>query len=86
MSDEPKPVSVINVEELVKRINQAKRLRAEGANEEDIKSVEPSEEEMRQVLLELRQGRTEINTKTKSTAKKPRQPKTLDGLLGEPLK
>lgn len=83
MSDQgPKPISVINVEELVKRIQQAKELRGEGAPEDDIKSVEPSQEEMREALLALRGERREIaaGAKKKKASKKA-APKSLDDLL-----
>lgn len=78
----PKPISVINVEELVKRIQQAKQLRGEGAPEEDIKAVEPSQEEMREALLALRGDRREIAAAaTKKKSSKKATPKSLDDLL-----
>lgn len=84
MSDEPKEVSVINAEELVRRIEQAKALRGEGAPPEEIAQVEPTEAEMREVLLALRRDRSAINTAaTKRSASRKPQPKTLDGLLGD---
>lgn len=79
----PKPVSVINAEELVRRIQDAKAMRAEGRPEDEIKAVEPSEEECREVLRELRgENRRAINETKKKTATK-RQPKSLDDLLGD---
>lgn len=85
MSD-PQAVSVVDAKELVRRIEYAKQLRAEGADESVIAEYEPTQDEMRAILLELRQGRTEINEAAKKSKKAPKQPKTLDSLLSTPLK
>lgn len=82
MSD-PKPASVIDAEELVRRIKEAKAMRAEGRPEEDIVRVEPSRDEIRQALRNLRRSRESINTgaKSKASSKRKKQPKSLDDLL-----
>lgn len=77
----PKPISVINVEELVRRISDAKKLRGEGAPEDEIKLVEPTQEEMREALLALRGERKEIAAATKKKATKKATPKSLNDLL-----
>lgn len=80
--NDPKQVSVIDAEEIIRRINEAKRLRGEGASIEEIAAVEPTQEEMRAVLMNLRKDRSSLGG---GKATKAKQPKTLDGLLGEPL-
>lgn len=82
MPSDPKPVSVINAEELVRRIQQAKSMRGEGRPEEDIRAIEPSPEEVRDALNELRgTNREAINAGMKKRSTK-KQPKSLDDLLG----
>jgi len=69
------------VERLAHRINEARRLRLEGAPTPEIAAIEPTAEEMAAVIQSLRVARV-AKPASKSRSTKPKTVSDLNSLLG----